>query len=139
MIYNERFELQVTIRSFPKHRQINWFKGSKVLDINQFKNYKSSCNGDTAVLCIEHVTKDDENIYRVEVWNDLGKSTSENITLKVVGGKLFFPEYIHCHDAIWLFSKTFKALVQMYIYPICACVNVSFFFMNCYRCRKANS
>lgn len=100
VIYNERFELQVTIRSFPKHWKINWFKGSKVLDISQFKNYKSSCNGDTAVLCIEHVTKDDENIYRVEVWNDLGKSTSENITLKVIGGKLFFPECIHCHDAI---------------------------------------
>lgn len=88
--YNEHFELQATIRSFPKHRQIRWFKGSTVLDISQSNNYESSFKGDMAVLCIRNVTKDDEDIYRVEVDNDLGNGKSDTITLKVIGGELVF-------------------------------------------------
>ena len=88
--YNEHFELQATIRSFPKHRQIRWYKGSAVLNISRFKNYESSCKGDKAVLCIKNVTKDDEGIYRVEAFNDLGEGKSDAITLEVIGGKLVF-------------------------------------------------
>lgn len=87
--YNESFELQATIRSFPKQLQINWFKGSTVLELSQSKYDKSfsSYEGDKTVLCINKVTEDDEDTYRVEVCNVLGKSTSENVTLKVIRGK----------------------------------------------------
>ena len=89
VIYNDRLELRATIRSFPKHWKINWFKGSTVLDLSQSKYDKrlSSFEGNKTVLCINEVTKDDEDVYRVEVYNDLGKGTSENVTLKVIGGK----------------------------------------------------
>lgn len=89
MIYNDHLELRATIRSFPKHLKINWFKGLTVLDLSQSKYDKSlsSFEGNKTVLCINEVTKDDEDVYRVEVYNDLGKGTSENVTLKVIGGK----------------------------------------------------
>lgn len=89
VIYNDRLELRATIRSFPKHGKINWFKGSTVLDLSQSKYDKSlsSYEGNKTVLCINEVTEDDEGIYKVEVYNDLGKGTSENVTLKVIGGK----------------------------------------------------
>ena len=85
--YYEHFELQAKIRSFPKYLQIRWYKGSTVLDISRLKNYESSCKGDKAVLCIKNVTKDDEDIYRVEAVNGLGEGKSNAITLKVIGGK----------------------------------------------------
>lgn len=100
--YNERFELHATIRSFPKHRQINWFKGSTVLELSQSKYNKSSSSyeGNKTVLCINNVNLNDEDIYRVEVSNDLGKSTSESVSLKVIGGKWVFRECVHSNIVI---------------------------------------
>lgn len=43
--------------------------------------------GDCFVLCINNVSKDDEDIYLVEVSNELGKGVCKSEKLKVIGGK----------------------------------------------------
>lgn len=87
-LYGTCVELKANIRSFPKHSNVIWTKGKdKQIDITQPKYIGSSIVGDCPVLCINNASKDDEDIYSVEVSNALGKDICKSEKLKVIGGK----------------------------------------------------
>lgn len=71
-------------------------KNKKEIDIIDLK-YEGSLIGDNLfILCINNVDSDDEDVYEVEIINDLGKVYCRSDLLKVIGGKvlifLFFIE-----------------------------------------------
>lgn len=87
-LYGTCVEFKAKIRSYPKHDNVIWKKGKdKEINITQPKYMGSTILGDCPVLCINNASKDDEDIYSVEVSNELGKDVCKSEKLKVIGGK----------------------------------------------------
>lgn len=64
-------------------------KNKEEMDIVDLK-YEGSLIGDNYfILCINNVDSDDEDVYEVEIINDLGKVVCRSDLLKVIGGKVF--------------------------------------------------
>ena len=89
-IYHDCVKFEATIKSFPKHSSVVWIKGQNTIDIKQAKYEGSVCDGEKPVLCIKHVTKEDEGTYKIKVINDKGATTSFEQNFNVIGGKLQF-------------------------------------------------
>ena len=86
--YHECVKYKVTIDNLSPHSKIVWLKGSTIIDLNNPRYKASTYDGDNAVLQIDKVTKSDEDIYTVKVYNSVGKEEScSSKKLKVIGGK----------------------------------------------------
>lgn len=85
---HECVKYKVTINSLTPYSKIVWWKGSTVIDLNDPKYKGSTSDDDNAVLQIDEVTKEDEDIYTVDVYNDFGKWSSSSERLEVAGGTM---------------------------------------------------
>lgn len=72
-LYDESVQFRATVRSFATKTCVIWKKGNEIIDIQQPKYVGSSDIGDYPVLIINYVTKEDEDVYSIEVENDFGK------------------------------------------------------------------
>lgn len=86
-LYNESVQIKATIRSYPKFTCVIWMKNKKEIDITDPKYEGSSTGDNLSILCINNVDSDDEDVYEVEITNDLGKVYCRSDLLKVTGGK----------------------------------------------------
>lgn len=84
--YDETVEYHATIRCSPKQTRVIWKKGTNNIDIRQPKYYGSTEDGENPVLCINNVKKGDEDIYGIEVHNELGKGACEIERLVIFEG-----------------------------------------------------
>lgn len=85
-IFNERVQIEATIRSFPKYTDVIWMKGEEHIDINQPKYKGSLKHVDYSVLCINSLKKEDESEYSIAITNAFGTNTCRSNLLKVIGG-----------------------------------------------------
>lgn len=87
--YKKSLEVKATIRSYPKDLKMCWMKGSKPLKLDDSRYAGSCCTGDQSVLCIKHVTKEDEDEYRIKAQRDFeGEEISDTLKLIVIEGNL---------------------------------------------------
>lgn len=89
--FTERLEFKATIRGVPKYDKVIWKKDNSDIDITDPK-YETSedTNDNSVVLCIKTVKKEDEGIYTIEVYNEIGKEEKSQ-KLEVIGGN-HYPE-----------------------------------------------
>lgn len=76
------------IRGFPTRYDIIWKKDNQKIYITDPKYEGSENEGNSAVLEINDVKKEDEGTYTIEVHNELGKGES-SLELVVVKGKIY--------------------------------------------------
>ena len=87
VVYHQCVEFKATIRSYPTHCDVKWKKGSNTLNLNDTKYKGSSAEFSNPVLRINMVTKEDNDIYRIEAQNIHGEGTSQSIALEVIAGE----------------------------------------------------
>lgn len=69
-----------------KDTSTRWMKGDEIIDIAKSKYNGSSVVGNSPVLCINNVSKEDEDVYTIYVRNDWYE-TSPKCRLVVIGSK----------------------------------------------------
>lgn len=85
-LYGESVKLVAEIWSSHEPPTVKWKKGNDYIDKRQQKYSGSSDNGVYSVLKITNITKEDENLYSVEVQNKFGRQIcSRNVV--VTGSK----------------------------------------------------
>lgn len=99
-VYDTKVTYKATIRSFLKHTFTKWKRGDNIIDITKPKYEGSSNVGYCPVLCINNVSKEDEDVYSIHVRNEWGYTPLSYKKLVVTGSK--------CH----LFSS-FELLAQV--------------------------
>lgn len=87
--YDETVEYRATIRCSSKQTRVTWKKGKNDIDIKLSKYCGSSKDGEHPVLYINNVKKEDEDVYGIEVHDELGKGTCEIEQLVVFEGIAF--------------------------------------------------
>lgn len=85
-VYDTDFMFKASIRSFMKDTSTRWMKGNEIIDIAKSKYNGSSAVGNSPVLCINNVSKEDEDVYTINVRNDWDE-TSPKCRLVVTGSK----------------------------------------------------
>lgn len=85
--YHQCVEFKATIRSYPKHCDVIWKRGSTILNLNDTRYKGSSVESRNPILRINMVTKEDNGIYSVEARNIHGDGISQFVALEIIGGK----------------------------------------------------
>lgn len=85
-VYDTDFVFKASIRSFMKDTSTMLMKGDEIIDINKSKYNGSSVVGNSPVLCIKNVSKEDEDVYTICVRNEWDE-TSLKCRLVVTGSK----------------------------------------------------
>lgn len=75
VFFDESVEFKVIMRVFFIYDIVFWKKDNQEIDINNLK-YEMSVNknDDFVILCIKNIKNEDEGIYIIEVWSELGDS-----------------------------------------------------------------
>lgn len=85
-VYDTDFMFKASIRSFMKDTSSMWMKRDEIIDITKSKYNGSSVVGTCPVLCINNVSKEDEDVYTIYVRNKWDE-TSPKCRLVVTGSK----------------------------------------------------
>lgn len=91
VVYGGSVKINAKIQNFPKALGVIWTKGFQHLDQKHQKYKRTSCMGQHPALCIDPVTKIDEDVYMYKIitqdQQDTEKFFSYFVKIIVVGGK----------------------------------------------------
>lgn len=90
VIYHGSVELAADIKSESNVLELVWMKGLADVDFKEKKYEGSYFDGNQSVLCINKVTKNDEDIYmyKIKSQNDIVEmQNSEKLKITVIAGK----------------------------------------------------
>lgn len=85
-VYDTEFMFKASVRSFMKDTSTMWIKGDEIIDITMSKYNGSSVVGNSPVLCINNVSKEDEDEYKIYAHNEWDEA-SLKCRLVVTGSK----------------------------------------------------
>lgn len=86
-VYDTRVIYKATIRSFINNTSTVWKRGEQIIDIINPKYEGSSNVGNCPVLCINNVSREDEDVYSIYVLNEWGYTELSYERLVVNGSK----------------------------------------------------
>lgn len=86
-VYDTRVIYKATIRSFINNTSTVWKRGEQIIDIINPKYEGSSNVGNCPVLCINNVSREDEDVYSIYVLNEWGYTELSYERVVVNGSK----------------------------------------------------
>lgn len=98
---NSIVKLEAKIRGYPKFDDVNWKKNNQDIDIADSKYEGSLTFGDVVVLHINDAKKEDEGVYKIEVYNGKGKGQS-SYKLNLIRGKILDYQIFKFHCSMYV-------------------------------------